>query len=64
MMNTLWGFAQPYLASVMRHGLTAASGYMVAKGLPGLEDGTVANLAALGAGLAGMGWSFAEKYVR
>lgn len=60
----MWPVVQPYVGSAVRHGLTIASGYLVAKGLPGLADGTAANLAAVAAGAAGMGWSFAEKYVR
>ena len=53
---------------LVRHGLTVASGYLAAYGLPGLADGTVSNitdvvLSAL-ALVTALAWSYAEKAVR
>ena len=53
---------------LVRHALTVASGYLAANGLPGMADGTVANitdivLSAL-ALFAALAWSYAEKAVR
>ncbi len=50
---------------IIRHSLTGLSGILVARGLPGLDGGTVANLSDLAlagvAALAALGWSIREK---
>ena len=57
-----------YIAPFIRHGLTVLSGVLVARGLPGLDEGTVANLTELTLGgaalLLGLGWSLIEKRFR
>lgn len=64
MIDEIFTAAKPYITSVLRHGLTALGVYLAAKGLPGLDDPTITNLAALGVGLVGMGLSWAEKAKR
>lgn len=53
---------------LIRHALTVASGYLAAQGLPGLADGTVANLTDLAIAavslLVALAWSYAEKAIR
>lgn len=57
----------PYLGVVARHGLTALSMLLVARGLPGLDDSTVANLSSVAAGVLGMGisagWGLLQHYI-
>jgi hypothetical protein len=53
------------VAPIIRHALTILSGFLVARGLPGLDDGTVANLSDLAlagfTALAALGWSIYDK---
>lgn len=57
-----------YLAPVIRHGLTAAGGWLVAQGLPGLNEATITNITDIVVGAAvfatGLGWSLIEKRFR
>jgi hypothetical protein len=50
---------------IVRHSLTVLSGFLAARGLPGLDEGTVANLADIAlagiAALAAVGWSLWDK---
>lgn len=43
----------------LRQGLTALAGILLAKGLPGLKDGTMENLVEIGVGAAGLALSWA-----
>lgn len=53
------------VAPLIRHSLTVLSGFLVARGLPGLDGGTVANLSDLAlaglTALAALGWSIRDK---
>ena len=53
------------IGPLIRHSLTVLSGFLVARGLPGLDDGTVANLSDLAlagfTALAALGWSIWDK---
>lgn len=51
---------KPFLASTARHALTVAGGYLVAHGVIN-QNGTEQFVAA-GMTLAGVGWSWWEKY--
>lgn len=54
--------------SVIRHGLTVASGFLFAKAGVGLNADTITNLNDLSVAvltlLAGLGWSLVEKKLR
>lgn len=48
--------------SVIRHVLTALSGYLVAKGF--LDETLATEVVGLGVGLVGVGWGIYEKFSR
>ncbi|MBE2179155.1 MAG: hypothetical protein IAE97_01670 [Chthoniobacterales bacterium] len=56
------------LGPLIRHSLTVLSGVLVARGLPALDGGTVANLSDLAlagvTALTAVGWSIGEKKAR
>lgn len=56
-MNTTFG---AILASAVRHGLTLAGGYLVAKGV--ITDGQSAEFVGLGMAAAAYGWSVLQKH--
>lgn len=56
----MWEILKPFLASTARHALTVAGGYLVAHGVIN-QNGTEQFVAA-GMTLAGVGWSWWEKY--
>lgn len=66
--TTMHDLIKKYTGSTIRHGLTVAAGFMAAKGLPTLTEGSIENLTDIAiAGvllLAGLGWSFVEKQLR
>ena len=59
-----WPTLQPYALSMVRHGLTILSGYMIAKGVPGLQGSTIGDLSGFVVGSIGLGLSFLDKVQR
>ncbi len=66
--HTMTQLILPWAAAAIRHGLTTFAGFLAARGLPGLTDGTIENLTEVGIAAAlfviGIGWSFIEKKLR
>lgn len=66
--TTMHDLIKKYAGSSIRHGLTVCAGFLAAKGLPTLTEGSIENLTDIAiAGallLLGLGWSFVEKTLR
>ena len=59
-----WPLAQPYVYGAVRHGLTVAGGYMIARGLPGLQGSTISDLSGFVVGGIGLALSMFDKAKR
>jgi hypothetical protein len=63
--HTMNDLIKKYAGSSIRHGLTVAAGFLTAKGLPSLSEGSIENLTDISiAGalfLVALVWSFVEK---